>query len=204
MPRLPLGHLEVALKDPKAYRKKLDAVRDSGFGQSYFNYLRIALLKYHDSKDRVAARRYLEEKLERFKSAWRQSETLEQFEWYIEEHTRRRWPTFETRLRVRVLLPEWVTADLYCSGEIPRVDLIPTGGYAAWLFKSREPEGWEEQLQMPLIQDTVAQLLNVPIDEVQVGLYAFQEMSVASRVYTRREIDRSHTVLANLLREMGY
>lgn len=204
MSRLPLGDLETALMDPKAYRTRLDRGRDSGFGPSYFGCLRIALLRYHESKDIVAAKRYLEESLDRFKNIWRRAETLEQFEWYVEEHVGRGWPTFKTRLRIRVPLPEWITADLYCSGEIPRVDLVPAGGYAAWLFRSREQKGWEQELQMPLIQDTLAKLLKVPVEEVQVGLYSFEERFVASHIYSYREIERSHRALTNLLRGMGY
>lgn len=204
MSRLPLGDLEAALQDPKAYRKKVDATRAPGFGSSYFGFLRFALLRYHDSNDIVEARRYLEERLDRFRSGHRQAETLEQLDWYIEEYIRRGWPTFETRLRIQVLLPNWVPEDLRCSGEIPRVDVVPQGGYAAWLMKSRDPEGWEQQLQMPLIQDTVARLLKAPIEEVQVGLYSFQERFVASRIYTGREIGHSYSILTGLLKEMGY
>lgn len=204
MPRLPLGDLQAALKDPKAYREKLDANRDSGFGPSYFNFLRVALLKYHSTRNVMEARRYLEERLDRFKSATRQAETLDQFEWYVDEYTKRSWPTFETRLRIEVQLPSWVPDDLRCSGEIPRVDIVPKGGYAAWLFKSAEPDGWEQQLQMPLIQNTVAHVLQAPVEEVQVGLYCFQERLIAARVFTHREIERSHGALTSLLREMGY
>lgn len=204
MSRLPLGDLESALKDPKAYRKKIDTPRSPGFGQSYFGYLRIALLKYHNSKDIVDARRYLEERLDRFKSAYRQSETLEQFDWYIDEYSRRGWPTFGTRLRIQVSLPNWVPADLRCSGEIPRIDIVSGGGYATWLMKSHEPAEWEQQLQMPLIQGTVAKLLKVPTEEVRVGIYSFHERTVTSHIYTYQEIEQSHSALASLLREMGY
>jgi hypothetical protein len=204
MPRLPLGDLEAALKDPRDYRNKIDDARSSRFRASYFGFLRFALLKYHDLNDIVEARRYLVERLERFKSAKRRAETLKQFEWYVEEHIGRNWPTFRTRLRVQVLLPNWAPGNLRCSGEITRVDIIPQGGYAAWLLKSREPNGWEQQLQMPLIQDTLSRLLKAPAEEVQVGIYSFQERLVASRVYTFREIQRSHDILNNLLREMGY
>lgn len=204
MSRLPLGDLESALKDPTAYRKKIDTPQSTRFGQSYFGYLRIALLKYHDSKDIVDARRYLEERLDGFKSAYKRSETLEQFDWYIDEYSRRGWPTFGTRLRIQVSLPNWTPDDLRCSGEIPRIDIVPGEGYAAWLMKSREPAEWEQQLQMPLIQDTVAQLLKVPAEEVQVGIYSFHERFAASRIYTFQEIEQSHSALARLLKEMGY
>lgn len=204
MPRLPLGDLETALRDPISYRNKINAARDSGFGKSYFGFLRFAIFKYHTANDFVGSRRYLEENLDSFKSTTRRIETLEQFEWYVEEYIGRGWLTFRTRLRIQVRLPNWVPVDLRCSGEIPRVDVIPQGGYAAWLMKSREPEGWEQQLRMPLIQDTVALLLNVPIEEVQVGIYSFVEKFVASRVYTGREIQGSYSTLANLLKEMEY
>src|SRR5690606_16068933 len=122
----------------------------------------------------------------RFNSTRRQAETLERFDWYIDEYSRRDWPTFGTRMRIQVSLPNWAPEDLRCSGEIPRVDIVPGGGYAAWLMKSHEPPAWEQQLQMPLIQGTIAQLLKAPAEEVQVGIYSFQERFAASRIYTHQ------------------
>jgi hypothetical protein len=35
------------------------------------------------------------------------------------------------------------------------LDINPNEGYAAWLFRSKGVEGWENELQMPIVQNVI-------------------------------------------------
>jgi hypothetical protein len=206
MPRLPLRELEEVRKSPSVYRAKLDQSMASVYRGTYFGALRDAILRFHKiHNDIVQARAYLEVRLARFTDVKRCEQMMDWLEWYVEEYSARGWLMFETRLRIAVPLPHWAPTDLVCSGEVTRVDLVPTGGYAAWLIQSRGAADWFCELRMPLIQGTVAQhILKVPISEVSVGVYSLEEQIVDLRCYSQMEIDQAHSNLADLLRQMGY
>ena len=130
---------------------------------------------------------------------------VEQLEWYIEEVEGRMWPTFQVRPNVSIPLTTRGNAPLSCSGQLGRLDLVPTGGYVAWLFKEDDLGEWEGELRMPLIQQTVAHtLLSVPPSEVQVGVYAFSVRQVALRIFTDREIQEARRELDRLVCAMGF
>ena len=208
MRRIPLSYLEEALRDPVAYRQRLDQeINAEGLPrQTYFGALRDAIYRFHKSGDNlIEARRYLQRRLASFASIDRKLETVDQLEWYAENVSHRGWITFQNRLHVEVPLPQRVSSELYCSGEVSRIDMVPTGGYAVWLIRVRGANNVFTELCMPLIQDTVARItLNVLPSEIQVGVYSFTEQFVNTRSYTRQEIFNAHTELGNLLRRMGY
>ena len=153
MPRLPLRDLEEALRNPMAYRQKLQQSVDSFYGPTYFGALRDAIFLFHKMNGNVGqARLYLQARLARFVDTTRSTAMVEHLEWYAAECLSRRWPTFQTRLRVVIPLASRVPSDLFCSGEVGRVDMVPAGGYAAWLMQNRRPEDWTRELRMPLLQ----------------------------------------------------
>jgi hypothetical protein len=206
MPRIPLRELEEARANPAAYRRTLLTPSTTQFRASYFGALRDAISRYHrTNSDAHQAREYLDRRLRFFSNAQRCDEIMEQLEWYIGEVERRRWPTFQVRPNVSVPLTTRGNTPLSCSGQLGRIDLVPTGGYAAWLFKGDDLGGWEGELRMPLIQETVAStLLSVPASEVQVGVYAFSVRQVARRTFTDREIQEARRELDRLVRAMGF
>jgi hypothetical protein len=130
---------------------------------------------------------------------------MEQFEWYTEEYANRGWPAFETRLRLVLPLPSWAPPDLLCSGEVSRVDIVPAGGYAAWLMRSRGLQNWSRELRMPLIQGALAsKALGVPGNEVRIGIICFEDQLIDLRSYSQREIAGAYSKLEDLLRQMGF
>ena len=207
MHRLPLGDLEVARRDPIAYRDRLDSEEKRRFGLTYSSALRWAVFRFHATGDDVGAAAYLEELLEhpKLRNAARKEETAEEFQWYVQEYAQRAWPTFETRRRLVVPLPRRIRDDLTCSGEIARIDLEPSGGYAAWLFMSSVPESWITELRWPLIQGTLAEsVLAVSPDEVRVGLYAFKDRIVVDTRFDAAAIRRASARLRRLVRKLGF
>lgn len=208
MPRLPLGQIEAALENPSAFRRRIEGGEEGSFGETYGGALRHAIFRYHKTTDVGEAYAYLESRLEnsaRLRSAARKLETLEQLVWYMEEHRSRAWQTFETGLRLHVPMPEGTSADLVCSGEITRIDLVPSGGYAAWIASGSVRASWQSELRFPLIQHALAtSTLFVPLGEVSVGVYDLARMQVMLHQYTHRATASARTRFRRLVRSLGY
>lgn len=202
-PRIPLGDLKKASEDPTKYRAKLSNFSGGYRGSVYFNALRNAIFNYHKPDwTATQAEQYLERSLENHPNALRKAEVSEQLRWYVGEYVARGWTTFRTRLNVSVPLPSWASSDLSVSGEISRIDLVPSGGYAGWLLLSGNAGAWRDELRMPLIQKMLAQEMNITSDEITVGVYALREGKVEHTSYSAREIKTAHFSLENLLLEL--
>ncbi len=201
-PRLPLRDLREARADPARYRTKL-LNSPRGGGPNYFNALRDAIFNFHKADWTAAeAERYLEGRLDGLPGTVGRDEVSDQFRWYVEEYEARGWTTFRTRMNVSVPLPSWVTANLSVSGEIARIDLVPSGGYAGWVFLSGDAEGWRDDPRMPLIQEELTQKMNAPTDEVSVGVYALRERSAELTRYSATEIEMARSSLEELLQQL--
>jgi hypothetical protein len=206
MPRIPLGEIEQALADPHKYRLLLDHPGPRFFPPSYFAALRDAVFAFHKPGATFPdATSHLEERLDGFKDHRRSQEMVEQFAWYVDDFAKSGLVNFETRLNIRLSLPPWTPPDLICSGQVARVDIVPSGGYAAWVFRAKEPGGWSDLLQMPLIQRALASsVLGAPSGEFSVGVISFRERFVESCTYSEEQIHRAQQTLEALLHEMGY
>jgi hypothetical protein len=206
MSRLPLSDLQQALANPGKYRHDMDHPEKRFFSPSYFNALRDAIFTFHKSGGSLpTVMDYLENRLDKFKNRHRCEEIIDQCEWYVSDFFQRGLVNIQTRLPIYVHLPLWVPPDLICSGQIARVDLVPTGGYAAWMFRARDPIGWADQLQMPLIQDTLAKtVFGAPLSEVSLGIVSFEERLVDYRTYSEEEIRLAQQTLEALLHSLGY
>jgi hypothetical protein len=206
--RLALGSIEEALANPVAFRERADAGDGGGFGYTYASALRNAIYRYHSANDRDDAADYLEDSIQNSKtlrSAQRRAETLEQLDWYIEEHATLGWPTFDTRVRVSVPVPARAADTLKCTGEVGRIDLVPSGGYAAWLFTSSVAHDWRKELRMPLLQATLADVtLGAPANEIQVGIYDFSAREVISTTFSDKAIHAARRRFRRLVSDLGF
>lgn len=108
---------------------------------------------------------------------------------------------FSTRLNLDISLPSWAPTDLECSGQIARADIAPSG-FTGWIFLSGDTRGWRDDPRMPLIQEALAQEMDVTADEVTVGVYAFRERSVEQTSYSAAEIEAAYSSLEELLRRL--
>jgi hypothetical protein len=201
--RLPLRELEEASGDPARYRAKLLGPPRQFGGPNYFNALRDAIFQFHKPGETVAeAIAYLHRRLARFGDSSREAEIEDQFRWYVEEYRNLGWPTFRTRLNLEASLPSWAPADLSCSGQVARVDLVPSGGYAGWLFMNSDTRGWRQELRMPLTQEALAREMNATTEEVAVGVYTFQERFVERTSYSAAEIRAAQSSFERLLQRL--
>ena len=204
MIKLPLRELEEAIRNPSEYRSKLSHPTVSFFKYSYYLALRNAIFRYHQPGiTPLQAREYLEDQLSKFKNSFRVEDTFDQYEWYVAHHANCGLTTFETRLTVQVPMTSKPTADIKCSGQLGRLDIRPLGGYAAWLFRSRDHLNWTSELQMPLIQYAVAHALGVDAAEITVGIYSFDERFVDEYIYSQIEISVAYSKLDQLLTSLG-
>jgi hypothetical protein len=206
--RLALGAIEEALANPAAFRARADARDGGGFGYTYASALRNAIYRYHSTRDRDDAAEYLEESIQnskKLRSAQRRAETIDQLDWYIEQHSALGWPTFDTRVRVSIPVPARAADSLTCTGEVGRIDMVPMGGYASWLFASSVKPGWHDELRMPLLQGTLADVtLAVPTNEIRVGIYDFSARNVLSITFADNAIRAARRRFNRLVSDLGF
>ena len=204
MPRIPLRELEDARQDPAGYRHRMMQPSGVQYRPSYFSALRDAIARFHRT-DRVTARTYLGQRLNTFRNQVKQRETLDRFDWYVQDTVQRGWPTFTSRTNLAIVLPPFVPGDVTCTGQVARIDLVPSGGYAAWILRNGVIDDWKEELQMPLIQEALAtQVLHVEPSSIQIGIYAFRGYQVDVKLFSDVEIQQARDQLTALLRSMGF
>jgi hypothetical protein len=201
MVRLSLSDLEEAIKNPIAYREKLTQGGTSRFfpPKSYFTVLRNALFKFHSSDNNLAeGQDYLIAKLAGFKDDSRKQDTIDQFNWYIQDYSGSNLLTFSCRQNVVIRPGTSAISSLEWSGQVSRLDIRPVGGYAAWLFRNKSPEGWFNELRMPLIQNELSNCLNMPLTEISIGIYSFQERFIDFRCYSAQNVADAQKRLQDL------
>ena len=207
MPRLSLGKIEQALANPAAFRAQLDAGGGGGFGYTYHAALRNGIYRFHSTADANDAIDYLDRSIResaKLTSVARRQATVEKLEWYTEEYLARGWPTFSARLRLEIPVPLRAAGSLTCTGEIGRVDLKPSGGYAAWLFPSEVDANWRDELRMPLLQRFLARDLGAPPSDIDVGMYDFINRGVVSVQYDDLSLAAAERRFRRLVRQLGY
>jgi len=205
--RLALGAIEEALVNPAAFRARADAGEQTQFGYTYASALRNAIYRYHSTGDREDAAEYLEatiQKSKKLRSTKRRSETIDQLDWYVEQHAALGWPTFDTRVRISIPVPPRAAVSLTCTGEVGRIDMVPRGGYAAWLFASSVRPEWRYELRLPLLQVALAATLGVPNNEIQVGIYDFYARVVLSTTYPDSAIRAARRRFNRLVSNLGF
>lgn len=170
--------LEEVRRDPRA------ALSGGSTGGGYNRTLALhdAVYAFHASRDQARGeallRRHLEKKPHSGDGAY-----LDYYVEYVGAIATLGNETFSTEQSVTLSLGEGIEL----GGQINRIDLVPAGGYAAWLF-STKPVRWGSELRMPLLQHFVADLLGVGPRDVSVGFYTFATGLHEGRVYTGSEV----------------
>lgn len=205
--RLALSQVEDALKDPATWARKLAEGNKRGGGNSRAGALLHAVGRYHRSNDNShEASAYLDQRLTAFKEGPRNEETRSQLDWYIAEWEDRKadgWLCTKLDLDVAVRCPMWTRDDFRCTGRVARFDVVPQGGYAAWVMTQASAVERLGSIEPVLIQFAVADHLNVPTDDVAVGMYGFQERFVGLSSADAAEIQNALAEFWRLLRALG-
>jgi len=204
MLKLPIRDLEEARANPLQYHAKLiGGNSETQMRYGFANAIRDAIHRFHTSGDSLASRSYLIGQLGRFRNQRRIAETIDSFDWYVVASQQQGWPCFKSRLKIKLAVPERVGHLIECTGQIDRVDIVPTGGFAGWLIKNTELDGWSAQLRMPLMQKAIASELAVDISEVSIGIYSLKDNDCEFRRFSRQSISEAERQLDSLLLSFG-
>lgn len=206
MLRIPLNELEEAIRNPTAYKNKLQNGKAGvGFGATYYSALRDTIFRFHNyGNDVNEAVSYLITRLDKFKSRQKQQDIDEQFSWYVDDYLSRHVTTFACKYNCVIPLPDRVLEPMRISGQIGRLDLIDDPkGYAVWLFRGKDYRGWQEELRMPLIQHAISREMYTPTDRIMIGIYSFQERYVGATSYSNQDIEDARERLDHFLQQLG-
>lgn len=204
MLRLKLKDLEEALRNPIKYIhiERSNNKPEIHYSPSYYNVLRDTIFKYHKLENDIdGALDYLQQRLEKFKTESRKQDVIDKFNWYVQRGLDSSNTIFKYRYNI-VIKPsndsqfEW-------SGEVSRLDIRLDNGFEAWIFRNKNPEGWGNELRMPLIQNELSNRLNTPLSEISIGIYSFEERFIEHRCYSAHNVTKATRRLQDLSLAFG-
>jgi hypothetical protein len=184
--------IEWARRDPVDYASYLyskSTVRRPGGRPGFYGFWRIAALHYHKLLgDREAAINHYRDLVKNFKDTpsnqKKQELYVEYLNDYFDDYERMGYSPFERHKRVSID----VGFDFQVVGEIPRLDIIPTGGIGLFLF-AKEELNWQSELRFPLLQGYLSSESGYPLEEVSVGVYCLEARVHQSMVFAREEVE---------------
>lgn len=197
------AQLESARINPAAFLKALKGPSD-GFKPwaSRFSTVRLSVYEFHRTgNDVTKAMRYLREAEERGfrRHGGRELVAMErQLRNYVDDFTALGNAVAQARCRIKFPIAE----NLVMTGEIPRLDVVPSGGYLVCLFQKKRSK-WQQELRCPLLQHIFASEWNAPISEVTLAMHAFEPRGYEVRQFTRAEIDDALTEISTLAKELA-
>jgi hypothetical protein len=197
--RIPLGDLRAAVANPSNYAKNYNPGKRDGGPSKYSMFLH-AIGEYHKTNDVNRAQDYLDEKLKNFKDFKDLPEYVEKLDKYAKEFKKQGNALVRYRDLVSVPVPPQYS-QFTVTGQASRVDLVPSGGYAIWMFV-RGVSTWEEDPRMPLIHFTYSQTLAVPLQEISVGVYDFESGEYDTCQYDSSDVKKARTALRKVLAEL--
>jgi len=205
--RISFRELNEAIIHPRLFRRKLRGPQGPApfFRYSYYNVLVNSIFHFHNYfNDPSEGENYLIEKLNAFKNEQRKEYIVDQFKWYVGDYLSKNITTFEVRQNIRILPEIPLKTDVTISGQISRIDIVPAGGYLAWVFRNRDSSGWVSEFSMPLIQYELAnRILKVPNNEITIGIYSFTERVIEQHCYSEQELHDTKHNLEKLLKTLS-
>jgi hypothetical protein len=201
--RISLSELEQARRDPRAYVRQREGRGGGFFFKSGYATLQRAVFRFHQSKGNLEeAKKYLQESYERqFKHRQKLEGYIEQLERYTLEFANRGNRVFKVRDRLVIPVPEELANQVSVTGQIPRLDFVPSGGYNVWLF-AKQPVDWRAELRLPLIQAAYSKKLTAGLNEVKVGVYDFSTATYTDYSFDEQEVTEANHELVDLLQQV--
>jgi hypothetical protein len=195
--RVPLADLRTAFSNPGKYAKTFTG-QSGGGGPSKYGMFLHAIGEFHRTNNLQEAQEYLQRTIERnFKNIGDLPDYARKLQVYAREF-RQLGNTF-VRVRDMVEVPIATEfAEFVVSGQAARFDLVPTGGYAAWVFVRDVPD-WRDDPRMPLMQLGYSKKLGVATEEVLVGVYDFDAGAHSTERFSTSQINRARRNLRGLL-----
>jgi hypothetical protein len=193
--------LEEALEDPEAFLRRAQDKKKPFIPRGRQGVMRNSILRWHAGKTSAKeARAEFIEKCKKF--AVGHGEVLDQFDKYVQAYESSGVKTSLARMRVRVRLPDGADPRFRIGAEVFRLDRGTEGVYTAWLA-SRQSSDWDETIVLPLLHDSVAEHLNLYLDEVEIAVYGFIDGTVRRFNFTEAQIQEARTALSKLLERLA-
>jgi hypothetical protein len=171
-------------------------------GPSMFRMWQYALKKIH-SDDVDTAAEYLHDTIiSNFKVNNRNQQRLDD----LVEDLYRYAAAFKSlgHVAVEVLKPMTfiISSKLTIAGEITRLDLVPSGGYAAFVLSREAGEKWRREIRFPLIRAHYAKKLNCSLNEVSVGIYSLPDRTHHLQQFTVRRVRAAQDEIIRLAKRL--
>jgi hypothetical protein len=199
MIRIPLRDLRVAFSNPVQYAQNARSNNSGTFPRkSKYSMLLFAVGELHKTGNLKSAQDYLERKITlNFKSVSDLGTYIGRLRKYASEFASLGNTFFRVRDKIVIETPSRF-AGILVSGQAARIDLVPTGGYAVWVFVRNVPD-WDQDPRLPLLQSAYSKNLGREVNDVSVGVYDFTLSRHASKRYSRGEIEAANKNLTKLL-----
>jgi hypothetical protein len=183
--RISHTQLESCLASPRTWYRATLAAESHPYLMGYERVLRLSIGRFHKSSS-SAARDYMAEMIR--KHNLRNVSKINEIEISLDRYVK--WATGEgLKVADTKVNLTYQMGFLELRGEIGRVDVTSTGYRAVLLGKV--PDGWEQQLRMPLIQDAVALMYGRPQNKMEVGFQELDASNLATRIYSERQIQKA-------------
>jgi len=194
------GLLESFRADPTGF-----AVRQGSRhfnGPSMFRMWQYALKRLHAENVESAAEYLQDAIVSNFKVNDRNESRLDD----LVDALHRYAASFESlgHIAVEVLKPMnlVINSKLTIAGEVARLDLVPSGGYAAFVLSREEGEDWRRQIRFPLIQAHFASKLNCSLKDIAVGIYSVPTGVHELHRFTASRVSAAHAEISSLARRL--
>lgn len=196
--------MKVRLADLNEIRTNMAAYRErlaNPQAREFFNLSRFRALVYcvayyhNNSNDLELAVKHLDE------IYWRNFKQQKSFEVLCDQlrhYALEFQATGNTVVKCRFNTDVVLTHDIRLSGEIGRLDISASGGYAVWLLQ-KEAGDWQSDLRLPLLQGHFSDIWKVPEDQVTVGIYDFELGQHQFTVFSARDIEDARQLATDLI-----
>lgn len=204
--KIPLKDIEWVRRDPSgyaAYRKDKSSGQASVRGPSFYGFWRIAAFHYHKlAGDREAAiSHYIElvknNLIENKKNQRKLDEHVGYLNDYFDDFEKLNSFPSETRKRIDVV----AGSGIHVTGEVPRIDVVLAGGFAAVFFEKKKGD-WKTELRFPFLQHHLSELLGCKVGDVAVGVFCLETRQHELVVFQRQEIDNAIKELDRLFKKV--
>jgi len=194
--------LETFRANPKAYVAQMRAAKH--FRQSMYRYWQLAVRAFH--KEGLGVSVAIERLEDSLRSHFAQNKVNERRIEDFSGQLARYIASFNTLGVVPVDIQPQLNMPLdetrYLTGEIARVDLIPSSsGYGVYVFLRGDGD-WRRELRFPLLQAHFADEYACSLQEVRVGVYSVDRGVHEHFTYPLRDVDAAMAEIRGLLRRI--
>jgi len=198
--RVRLADLREIHTDIAAYRARIaQTAGPQYFRLSKFRTLVYAVARYHSSGgDLAAATRYFEDL---YRAHFKRQDSLDILRLELAEYARSFTGTGNTVIRSRFRVSIGIAEEIELTGEVGRLDMTTSGGYAAWLLVQQAGD-WRADPRMPLLQGHFADIWDVSPARVTIGVYDFSLGQHQAVSISRTQIESARSETLALLRQL--